>query len=42
MKKAEVLRDYAVNNKLNEETAYSILSRELNKRPKLNKSTSFK
>lgn len=42
MKKAEVLRDYSEKNKLNEETAYSIISGELNKKPKANKPASIK
>jgi len=42
MKKAEVLRDYSEKGKLNEETAYSILSGELNKKTKSNKPASIK
>ncbi|WP_027625216.1 ParB/RepB/Spo0J family partition protein [Clostridium lundense] len=42
MKKAEVLRDYSEKGKLNEETAYSILSGELNKKTKSNKPTAIK
>lgn len=42
MKKAEVLRDYSEKNKLNEETAYSIISGELNKKTKANKPASIK
>ncbi|QGH04659.1 MULTISPECIES: ParB N-terminal domain-containing protein [Bacillota] len=37
MKKAEVIRDYSEKGKLNEKTAYSILSGELNKRTISNK-----
>ena len=36
MKKAETLRSYSENKKLNQETAYSILSGDLNKKPKTN------
>jgi len=42
MKKSEVLRDYSERGKLNEETAHSILSGELNKKPKSNKPTVIK
>lgn len=34
MKKAEMLRSYSVSSKLNEKTAYQILSGEINKKPK--------
>lgn len=34
MKKAEVLRSYSENSKLNEKTAYQVLSGETNKKPK--------
>lgn len=37
MKKAETLRNYSTNKKLNKETAYSILSGELNRKTKSNK-----
>lgn len=42
MKKAEVIRDYSEKGKLNEKTAYSILSGELNKRTISNKPASIK
>lgn len=42
MKKAEVIRDYSEKGKLNEKTAYSILSGELNKKPISNKPGSIK
>lgn len=42
MKKAESLRAFSESKKLNEETAYSILSGELNKKPKTNKSSPIK
>lgn len=42
MKKAETLRAFSEGKKLNEETAYSILSGELNKKPKANKPSPIK
>ncbi len=42
MKKAETLRAFSEGNKLNEEIAYSILSGELNKKPKANKPAPIK
>lgn len=42
LKKSEVLKDYSGKNKLDEETAYSILSGELNKKAKSNKSVPIK
>lgn len=42
MKKAETLRAFSEGKKLNEETAYSILSGELNKKPKANKPAPIK
>lgn len=42
MKKAETLRMFSEGKKLNEETAYSILSGEINKKPKTNKPASIK
>lgn len=42
MKKAEVLRTYSESKKLDEETAYAILSGELNKKQKSNKPAPIK
>lgn len=42
MKKAETLRAFSEGKKLNEEIAYSILSGELNKKPKANKPAPIK
>ncbi|ADL52070.1 ParB N-terminal domain-containing protein [Clostridium cellulovorans] len=42
MKKAETLRIYSESKKLNQETAYSILSGDLNKKPKTNKPGTIK
>ncbi|GAA0179023.1 hypothetical protein SH2C18_19770 [Clostridium sediminicola] len=42
MKKAESLRAYSEAKKLNEDTAYAILSGELNKKRKVNKSSTIK
>lgn len=42
MKKAETLRAFSEGKKLNEETAYSILSGELSKKPKANKPAPIK
>jgi len=42
LKKSQVLRDYSEKNKLDEETAHSILSGELNKKAKPNKPATIK
>ena len=42
LKKSQVLRDYSEKNKLDEETANSILSGELNKKAKPNKPATIK
>lgn len=42
LRKSQVLRDYSEKGKLNEDTAYSILSGELNKKTKSNKPTTIK
>lgn len=42
LKKAETLRSYSDKNKLNEETVYSIISGQLNKKPKSNKLAAIK
>ncbi|WP_205247427.1 hypothetical protein [Enterococcus cecorum] len=42
MKKSQALRDYSEKNKLDEETAHSILSGELNKKAKPNKPATIK
>ncbi|MDT8717071.1 ParB N-terminal domain-containing protein [Clostridium sp. 19966] len=42
LKKSQALRDYSEKEKLNEDTAYSILSGELNKKTKSNKPASIK
>ncbi|OOP72808.1 ParB N-terminal domain-containing protein [Clostridium beijerinckii] len=42
LKKSQVLRDYSEKNKLDEETAHSILSGEINKKAKSNKPATIK
>lgn len=41
IKKAEVLREFSLKKNINQETAYSIISGELNKKQKANKSSSI-